>query len=111
MLAPSAEVLDTAWIKAMHPGKILAEHYLYELDISINKLSRELKVPANRISKIVNGERSITPDTALRLAKYFGTSVELWMNLQATYDAALVTMLKDETFTREIVPYAGGSAR
>ncbi|MFZ5503052.1 MAG: HigA family addiction module antitoxin [Pseudomonadota bacterium] len=68
------------------PGEILLEEFMRPLDISINGLSRDLNVPPNRISEIVNGKRSITADTALRLGKYFGVSPEIWLDLQSDYD-------------------------
>jgi addiction module HigA family antidote len=70
----------------IHPGEILLEEFLKPLKISQNALSRDLDVPLQRINQIVLGKRSITVDTALRLAKYFGTSPELWLNLQSRYD-------------------------
>ncbi len=72
----------------IHPGEILAED-LEELGVSPTELSRQIRVPANRISQIVNGKRAITGDTALRLAHWFGTSAQFWMNLQALYDVRL----------------------
>ena len=68
------------------PGEILYEDFMQPLDLSMNALARDLAVPPNRISEIVNGKRSITADTALRLARYFGTSPELWLNLQNDYE-------------------------
>lgn len=73
-------------LKPIHPGEILREEFLKPMGISINKLSRDLLVPPNRISEIVNGKRIITADTALRLGKYFGVSPELWTGLQADYE-------------------------
>jgi addiction module HigA family antidote len=70
----------------VHPGEILREDLLKPLGISINRLARDLRVPVTRISEIVNGRRGVTADTALRLARYFTTSPEFWMNLQAAYD-------------------------
>jgi len=70
----------------IHPGEILLEDFMRPMDISINRLARDLLVPPNRISAIVNGRRAITADTALRLAKYFGVSPQTWMGLQADYD-------------------------
>jgi antitoxin HigA-1 len=69
----------------IHPGEILAEE-LEGLGVSPTELSRQIRVPANRISQIVNGKRAITGDTALRLAHWFGTNPQFWMNLQALYD-------------------------
>ena len=70
----------------IHPGEILFEEFMQPLELSINRLARELIVPPGRVSAIVNGKRSITADTALRLGRYFGVSPELWMGLQADYD-------------------------
>jgi addiction module HigA family antidote len=70
----------------IHPGEILFEEFMKPLELSINRLARELIVPPGRVSAIVNGKRSITADTALRLGKYFGVSPELWMGLQTDYD-------------------------
>src|SRR5258706_1042958 len=72
----------------IHPGKHLAEE-LEALDISAAELARKIDVPTNRITQILNGERSITGDTALRLAHFFGTSPEFWMNLQSLYELRL----------------------
>lgn len=71
--------------KATHPGAVLAEE-LEELGVTPTELARQIRVPANRISLIINGKRAITGDTALRLAHWFGTSPQFWMNLQALYD-------------------------
>jgi len=73
-------------LENVHPGDVLYEDYMKPLGLSRNALARELRVPPNRISKIVNGERSITADTALRLSRYFGTTPEFWLGLQADYD-------------------------
>jgi addiction module HigA family antidote len=70
----------------IHPGEILAGEFMRPLGLSINALARDLHVPPNRIHGIVHRTRSITADTALRLAAYFGTSAELWLNLQSEYD-------------------------
>jgi addiction module HigA family antidote len=73
---------------AIHPGEQLAEQ-LSDLNMSAAELGRQLKVPANRITEILNKQRSITGDTALRLGHFFGTSPEYWLNLQATYELRL----------------------
>ena len=70
---------------AIHPGEHLAEE-LEELNMSAAELARQLQVPTNRITAIINGQRAITGDTALRLAHFFGTSAEFWLNLQSLYD-------------------------
>jgi addiction module HigA family antidote len=70
----------------IHPGETLREDFLAPLGLSANRLAIELHVPVTRINDIVHGRRSITADTALRLARYFGTSPQFWINLQANYD-------------------------
>ncbi|HEY6417512.1 MAG TPA: HigA family addiction module antitoxin [Candidatus Binataceae bacterium] len=73
-------------VSLAHPGEILNEEFLKPLGMTINALSLALRVPSNRIYAIVEGARGVSPDTALRLARYFGTSPEFWINLQAHYD-------------------------
>ena len=68
------------------PGEILQEEFMKPLGLSANQLARDIDVPPGRISEIINGKRSITADTALRLGKYFSISPEIWLNLQADYD-------------------------
>ena len=72
-------------IIAIHPGEQLAEE-LHELGMSASELARKLDVPPNRITAILNGQRGLTGDTALRLAHFFGTSPQFWLNLQSLYD-------------------------
>jgi len=69
-----------------HPGRILRDRVMTPLGVSRNRLARDIDVPVGRVSELVSGKRSITPDTALRLAKYFGTSAEMWLRLQWEYD-------------------------
>ncbi|TAD86637.1 MAG: addiction module antidote protein, HigA family [Alphaproteobacteria bacterium] len=69
----------------IHPGEILANE-LQELGVTPTELSRQIQVPANRITQIIKGQRGITGDTALRLGRWFGTSAQFWMNLQSAYD-------------------------
>jgi addiction module HigA family antidote len=76
------------------PGEILSEEFLKPLGISQSQMSRDVDIPASRISQIVNGSRAITADTALRLAEYLGTSAEMWMNLQAGYDLRVARQTK-----------------
>ena len=73
-------------LKPIHPGEILLEEFMKPMEISINRLARDIAVPPGRISGIVNGKRGITADTALRLGKYFGVSPQTWMGLQSEYD-------------------------
>lgn len=90
-------------LEPVPPGEILHEEFMKPLGVSINALAREIAVPPNRVSDIVNGKRSITADTALRLGKYFGVSPEVWLGLQADYDlrvAKRTTWLKTESRVR-----------
>ena len=73
-------------LEPIPPGEILLEEFMKPLHVSINRLSREIDVPPNRISAIVRGKRAITADSALRLGKYFGVSPEIWLDLQSDYD-------------------------
>ena len=73
-------------MRPVHPGEILRQDYLAPLGMSANRLAIELRVPVTRISKILNQERAVTPDTAIRLARYFGGDAQTWLNLQAAYD-------------------------
>jgi antitoxin HigA-1 len=70
----------------VHPGEVLREDFMKPLNLTVNKLALELHVPATRISEIVHERRRITAETALRLARYFGTNAEFWLNLQNFYD-------------------------
>jgi antitoxin HigA-1 len=73
----------------IHPGEVLAEEFLAPLGLSQYRLAQDLSVPPRRINEIVHGKRGISADTALRLARYFGTSPQFWLNLQARYDLEL----------------------
>jgi addiction module HigA family antidote len=88
----------------IHPGEILLEEFLKPLDMSMNQLAIALRVPASRINAIVEGERSISADTALRLGHYFGMSPEFWVNLQATYDLRVARRELEELIQRDIRP-------
>ncbi|MBA4373915.1 MAG: addiction module antidote protein, HigA family [Thermodesulfovibrio sp.] len=73
-------------LEPIHPGEILLEEFMKPMGISINRLARDISVPPGRVSAIVNSKRAITADTALRLGRYFGTSPEVWIGLQADYE-------------------------
>ena len=73
-----------------------------QMDISINRLAREIAVPPGRISSIVNGKRAITADTALRLGKYFGVSAELWLGLQADFDLRIAKRIVDARIDKQV---------
>lgn len=87
-----------------HPGEILREEFLIPLGISAHRLSIELRVPATRISEITKERRAVTVDTALRLAKYFGTSPQFWINAQTAYDLSMVAMEKSKEI-EHIIPH------
>ncbi len=88
----------------VHPGEILKKDLMAPLGLSINRLARELRVPVTRISEIVNGRRSLTADTCLRLARYFGTTPEFWMNLQSTYDLRVAAQSSARRIARDVRP-------
>lgn len=87
-----------------HPGEILKEEFLAPLGMSAHALSLALRVPANRIGAILKGERSVTADTALRLSRFFGSTPEFWMNLQAMYDLTKAKVELGDTVAREVSP-------
>jgi addiction module HigA family antidote len=105
--------MPTRKIDPLHPGEVLLEEFMKPLKISQNQLGRDLKVPPRRINEIVHGKRSVTADTALRLARYFGTTAGFWMNLQAHYDLDVEKDKKAHTIAREVKvhPTARASAR
>lgn len=86
----------------VHPGEILREEVLVPLGLSANGLARELRVPVTRINEILHGRRSITADTALRLARYLGTTAQFWMNLQARYDLKMTERDRGKEIAREV---------
>jgi addiction module HigA family antidote len=83
-------------IAPIHPGEVLVEDFMEPLGLSANALAGKLGVPANRISAIVRGRRDVSPDTALRLERAFGSSAEFWLNLQARYDLEMARDLIDK---------------
>lgn len=90
-----------------HPGEVLLEEFMRPLGLSANALARELHVPPNRITAIVGTvARAITPDTALRLSRYFGTTPEFWMNLQAAHDLSRARAETAERIAAEVRPRA-----
>ncbi|CAH2606455.1 HigA family addiction module antidote protein (plasmid) [Rhodovastum atsumiense] len=91
-----------------HPGEVLLEEFMRPLALSANALARDLAVPPNRITAIINpvAPRSITPDTALRLSRYFGTTPEFWMNLQAAHDLSKAQAESAERIAAEVQPRA-----
>lgn len=94
----------------IHPGEILLAEFLQPLGLSQYRLAKELNVPQIRISQIVRGRRAITADTAMRLARYFGNSVEFWMGLQTHYDLDCAEEASAAIIARDITPRAKRSA-
>jgi len=90
-----------------HPGEMLREEFLLPLGITQNALAMKIRVPATRIGDIVHGRRSVTPDTALRLAQFFGNSPEFWLNLQQMHDLSKAQLELSKTIEREVEAYAG----
>lgn len=98
--------MTTNKMRPVHPGEILREEYLVPLGMTANALSLALRVPAPRINDIVRERRAITPDTALRLARYFDTTPEFWLNLQSAFDLKRAEQKLGQTIQREIQPMA-----
>jgi addiction module HigA family antidote len=92
----------TSAVVPIHPGEVLIEEFLDPLGLSQNRLAMALGVPARRINEIVLGKRSITADTALRLAAYFGSSAEYWLELQMAYDLETLRLKKGERIEGEV---------
>ena len=90
----------------VHPGEVLLEEFLKPLAISQNRLAREIRVPPRRINEIVLGKRAITPDTALRLARYFAVSERFWLGLQVDFDLEAARTALAGTIARQIKPLA-----
>jgi addiction module HigA family antidote len=93
-------------LRPVHPGRILLHDFLEPLGLSANALALALRVPANRITGIVNGQRAITADTALRLAQYFGGTPDIWLRWQSRYDLELAQEAEGERIRREVLPRA-----
>jgi len=92
-------------IAPVHPGEILLEEFLKPMDISQNRLAIDIRVPARRINEIVLKKRRISPDTALRLAKYFNMSPQFWLGLQMDYDLDIAQDILAEKIQKEVNEY------
>lgn len=90
----------------IHPGEILREDFMQPLGLSMNRLAMDLHVPVTRIAEIVHERRGITPDTALRLGRYFNTSARFWLNAQAAYDLEVAQEELQRAIDRDIQPIA-----
>ncbi len=91
-------------MRPIHPGEILREDFLLPLGMSVNALALALHVPATRLHAIVNERRAVTPDTALRLARYFGGDADSWLNLQSAYNLRSAKQKLLPIIEREIIP-------
>ena len=89
-------------MRPIHPGEILREEFLEPLEMSANALSLELHVPAPRINDVVRERRAVSTDTAMRLARYFGTTPQFWLNLQTAYDLKLAEAEVGAQILREV---------
>jgi addiction module HigA family antidote len=97
-------VIRSETLPNVHPGEVLLEEFLKPLGISQNKLAREIKVPPRRVNEIVLAKRSISPDSALRLARYFGTPERFWLGLQLDFDLEEARRFSAAAIEREILP-------
>ncbi|MBK8285602.1 MAG: HigA family addiction module antidote protein [Ahniella sp.] len=93
-------------MRPIHPGEVLREDFLLPLGLSANALAKALNVPAPRVNDIVRERRGVSADTALRLARYFDSTPQFWLNLQAAYDLRLAELAAGKTITREVMPRA-----
>lgn len=91
-------------MRPVHPGEILREDFLIPLDMSVNALAMALRVPATRLHEIVKERRAISPDTAMRLARYFGGDAQSWLNLQSSYDLRRAELASRTSIDREVIP-------
>lgn len=98
--------MDREKLSPIHPGEILLEEFLKPMGISQYQLAKDISVPPRRINEIVHGKRAITPNTALRLSRYFGLSERFWMNLQARYDLEVEKDRLQDRLEREVQVYA-----
>lgn len=99
--------MATTTLAPVHPGEVLLEEFLEPLGISQYRLAKDISVPPRRINEIVHGNRAVTADTALRLARYFGTSDRFWLNLQASYDLDVEREKLGNRLEAEVSPRAG----
>jgi len=89
-------------LKAIHPGEVLLEDYMKPLELSQYRIAKDVGVPALRISQIVRGKRAVTADTALRLARYFNTSPDIWLRLQARFDLEIAQEKIGEQIAKDV---------
>lgn len=101
--------MTTKRLPPVHPGEVLQEEFLGPLGLTQYRLAKDLSVPARRINEIVHGSRAVSADTALRLARYFGTSDRFWLNLQAAYDLDVERDRLGKRLMQEVVVYRKAS--
>ncbi len=99
--------MEKELLKPIHPGEILLEEFLKPMGLSQYRLAKDISVDARRINEIVHGKRAITPDTALRLSRYFRMSEQFWMNLQARYDLEIEKERLADRLEKEVRVFAG----
>lgn len=104
MTSKSSTITEAAenLLAPVPPGEVLLEEFMKPLGVSQNRLARDIDAPVSRIAGIVKGERAITADTALRLARFFGTTAEMWLGLQASYDLRVAKRAKGEEIERRV---------
>ncbi len=95
---------NTDFLNPIMPGEILRDDFMEPMGISMNQMSRDIAVPPNRISEIINGKRGITADTALRLERYFGIEAQFWLNLQSEYDLRIIKRKIGADIEQRILP-------
>jgi antitoxin HigA-1 len=93
-------------LPAVHPGEVLLEEFLEPMGLSQYRLAKDVSVPRRRVNEIVHGKRAVTADTALRLARYFGTTPRFWLNLQAQYDLDIEADRLGDRLDREVTAHA-----
>ncbi|NVK20613.1 MAG: HigA family addiction module antidote protein [Methylocystaceae bacterium] len=103
-----SDIVDGGTLDPVHPGEILKEEFLDPMEITPYRLAKAIHVPPNRINMIINGKRNITMDTAVRLAKFFGTSSDLWIGLQNHYDEDMLDINLDEIVSYEEIQHKNG---
>ncbi len=104
--APKRKPAKTRAPARVHPGEVLRKKFMAPLDLSANALALALRVPATRIGDLLNGRRAISADTALRLARLFGTPARFWLDLQSAHDLALATAERGTAIARDVWPRA-----
>lgn len=97
-------------LKPIHPGEVLREEFMKPLGLSMNRLALDLRVPVTRIAEIFHERRAITPDTAMRLGRLFGTTPEFWLNLQTRYDLEITRDRERAKVEREVRPLKAATA-